>query len=182
MIKQNLNEYYNLLIHYKKIIHSLKYKKFINILLSASKKRKNIFFCGNGGSAANSNHASIDLNNLLRKKSISFRSISLCSNVAKITAYANDYGYKNIFKNQLEDLSNRGDILIIFSVSGSSPNVIEAAKLSKKRKIKVISIAGYSGGKIKKYSDLCLEFNCKNYGMVEDLQMMLIHTFCEQLK
>ena len=181
MIKNNVNNYNSILNHYKNILNGVKYKKFSNILINASNKKKNIFLCGNGGSASNSNHASTDLNNYFRKKGKNrFRSISLSSNISNITAVANDYGYKNIFKYQLEDLAKKGDVLIIFSVSGSSENIIEAAKFSKKKGLKVISITGFSGGKVKKYSSLSLEFNCKHYGMVEDLQMMLIHTFCEK--
>ena len=180
MKKTNLNNYSNILIHYKNILHGIKFEKFSNILNNASKGRKKIFFCGNGGSASNSNHASTDLNNYFRKKGKNnFRSISLSSNTANITAIANDYGYKNIFKYQLEDLANKGDVLIIFSVSGSSQNIVEAAKFSKKNGIKVVSITGFLGGKVKKYSHLSLDFDCKHYGMVEDLQMMLVHTFCE---
>ena len=122
------------------------------------------------------------LSNHFRKKGkIRFRSISLCSNVAAITATANDYGYRNIFKFQLEDLANKGDVLVIFSVSGSSDNIIEAAKFSKKKGLKIVAITGFSGGKVKKYSNVSLDFDCKNYGMVEDLQMMLINSFCEKV-
>ena len=158
----------------------LNLKNFQIFLIMHLKEEKKFFFCGNGGSASNSNHASTDLNNYFRKKGKNnFRSISLSSNTANITAIANDYGYKNIFKYQLEDLANKGDVLIIFSVSGSSQNIVEAAKFSKKNGIKVVSITGFLGGKVKKYSHLSLDFDCKHYGMVEDLQMMLVHTFCE---
>lgn len=182
MKKVKLNEYKHILVHYNKIIYSKKFTELSRIFKTASIKKKKIFFCGNGGSAANSNHASVDLNNHFRKKGkIRFRSISLCSNVAAITATANDYGYRNIFKFQLEDLANKGDVLVIFSVSGSSDNIIEAAKFSKKKGLKIVAITGFSGGKVKKYSNVSLDFDCKNYGMVEDLQMMLINSFCEKV-
>jgi len=178
--KTNLNNYNDILIHYKNILYSEKFEQFSNILNNASQRKKKIFFFGNGGSASNANHATTDLNNYFRKKGKNrFRSISLSSNIANITAIGNDYGYKNIFKYQLEDLANKEDVLIIFSVSGSSENILEAAKFSKKNGIKVISITGFSGGKVKKYSHLSIDFDCKNYGMVEDLQMMLVHTFSE---
>lgn len=183
MLKKNLNilEYNTILDLYKSTLEGNNFEKIIHLLKKYRKKK--IFFCGNGGSASNANHSAVDLNNIHRKGGkIKFNSYSLCANSSMITAIANDYGYDKIFKFQLEDLSEKGDILFIFSVSGSSQNLLEAARYCKKNGITIISILGFNGGRLKNISDISIIFKSKNYGMVEDLQMMLMHSICEIFK
>ena len=180
-INTTLKEYKSIAKLYESSLQSKNFNKIIKILKRSRKKR--IFFCGNGGSAANANHAAVDFNNLPRKGGkLKFSSQSLCANSEMITAIANDFGYEKIFKLQLEDLARSGDILFILSVSGSSKNVYEAAKYCNKKNITVISILGFNGGKIKQISDISISFESKNFALVEDLQMMLIHSICEILK
>lgn len=178
-----LKEYRSIGKFYNEIIESSAFEKIFQTLKFVGKQKRNIFFCGNGGSAANANHASVDLNNIHRKGgSIKFQSISLCSNTPMITAIANDFGFEKIFTLQLEDLGKKGDVLFVFSVSGLSKNVLDAAKYCKKKGIKVISIAGFNGSKIKRIANISISINSKNYGMVEDLQMNIIHSLCEKFK
>lgn len=166
---------------YKNLIKSKEYHEFKSIVFKKIKSKKTLFICGNGGSAANANHAAVDISNQIKFKNKRLaKCVSLSSNIPMITALANDFGYKNIFSMQLETLGNKGDLLIVFSVSGSSPNVIRAAEKAKKMGIHIISISGFSGGKIKKKSDICIKFNSKNYGLVEDLQMTIIHNICQE--
>tara|TARA_B100001027_G_C16228991_1_gene313618 strand:- start:624 stop:1187 length:564 start_codon:yes stop_codon:yes gene_type:complete len=165
---------------YKNLMKSKEYHDFKSLVLKKIKSKKTLFICGNGGSAANANHAAVDISNQIKFKNKRLaRCVSLSSNIPMITALANDFGYENIFSMQLDSLGNKGDLLIVFSVSGSSPNVIRAAEKAKKKGIHVLSVSGFSGGKIKKKSDVCINFNSKNYGLVEDLQMTIIHNICQ---
>ena len=112
-------------------------KKITDFLLIKYRK-KNIFVCGNGGSAAIANHFECDHKKILSEtKKISPRIISLCSNNALITAIANDFSYDQVFKKQLQYLSNNNDVLITISSSGNSNNIIEAIKFAKKNLLKL---------------------------------------------
>ena len=92
-----------------------------------------------------------------------------------LTAYANDCGYETVFEEQLKNLLNSGDVCIAISASGNSPNVVRAVEYAKKKGAKVISLVGFTGGKIKPLSDVALYFNTSNYGICEDAQLMFSH-------
>ena len=104
---------------------------------NVSKKRKNIFVCGNGGSAAISNHYVCDYLKFLRQNSLLRpKIISLSNSVETITAIGNDISFDQIFRYQAESLADKGDLLIVISSSGNSNNIKEVIKFAKKKKIK----------------------------------------------
>ena len=103
-------------------------KNLSDDLKSAWKSGKQVFICGNGGSATNANHLANDfLYGISPKDGKGMKVHSLCANIAVNTCLANDTGYENIFSNQLSTLAESKDILIVFSGSGNSPNVVEAS-------------------------------------------------------
>ena len=109
----------------------------INLLLNAIKKDKKIFFCGNGGSASDSQHLASELvGYFLNRKRKPIPAVSLTTNTSTITAIANDESFNNIFSRQLEGLGNKGDILFAISTSGKSKNVLNAINVAKKKKTK----------------------------------------------
>jgi len=146
------------------------------------KKRKKIFVCGNGGSAATANHFICDYLKLI-KTNTSFKPkiISLSNNIETITAISNDINFNEIFVHQAESLYERGDIFILLSVSGNSKNIIKLANWCKNKKIKFINFVGFNGGNLKKLSPLTLISNIGNYGKVEDCNHILMHAFMQYL-
>jgi D-sedoheptulose 7-phosphate isomerase len=138
--------------------------------------KKQIFVCGNGGSAAIANHYVPDYLKLIRQNT-RFKPIvkSLSSDLELITAISNDFNYSKIFSYQAESLCKKGDLIIIVSSSGNSPNVVDLAKWAKKNKIYSISFTGFSGGKLKKITNLNIHVNINNYGLVEDSHHILMH-------
>ena len=158
-------------------------KKITNFLLIKYKKKKNIFVCGNGGSAAIANHFECDHKKILSEtKKINPRIISLCSNNPLITAIANDFSYDQVFKKQLQYLSNNDDVLITISSSGNSQNIIEAIKFAKKKSIKVISFTGFNGGRSKVTCDMNLHVNSNNYGIIENLHHAYMNIISQYIK
>ena len=158
-------------------------KKITNFLLIKNKKKKNIFVCGNGGSAAIANHFECDHKKILSEtKKINPRIISLCSNNPLITAIANDFSYDQVFKKQLQYLSNNDDVLITISSSGNSKNIIEAIKFAKKKSIKVISFTGFNGGRSKVICDMNLHVNSNNYGVIENLHHAYMNIISQYIK
>ena len=158
-------------------------KKITDFLLIKYKKKKNIFVCGNGGSAAIANHFECDHKKILSEtKKINPRIISLCSNNPLITAIANDFSYNQVFKKQLQYLSNNDDVLITISSSGNSNNIIEAIKFAKKKSIKVISFTGFNGGRSKVICDMNLHVNSHNYGIIENLHHAYMNIISQYIK
>ncbi|MAV15868.1 MAG: phosphoheptose isomerase, partial [Candidatus Marinimicrobia bacterium] len=111
----------------------------VKIMIETAKNNKNIFWCGNGGSAADSQHMAAELMGGLRSHDRPpIRSIALTTDSSFITAWANDTSYDSIFSRQLEALGEEGDLLVAISTSGNSKNIIEVIKLAQNKKIRCI--------------------------------------------
>jgi len=151
-----------------------------DIIIDAIKAGHNIFWCGNGGSASQANHLSAELiGGMYQKKNKPFRSLCLNVDTAFITAWSNDDSFQNIFSRQLEALSNPGDVLICLSTSGNSPNVIEAAKYSRKNKVKVISLTGNEGGELNQNSDMCINIATNCTQRIQEMHILIGHILCD---
>ncbi len=151
-------------------------------ILETVKKKGTIFVCGNGGSAAISNHYVCDYLKFLRQHTkLKPKVISLSSNLETITAISNDFSYDQVFKYQAESLFEKGDLLIIISSSGNSKNVKEVIKFSKKKGVKVIGFSGFKGGYLKKHSDISIHIPAENYGISEDSHHILMHIILQFL-
>ncbi len=147
-------------------------------LAKTLKNKKCIFWCGNGGSAADAQHLSAELVGRFEKERIGLKSIALNSDTSALTAIANDYNYKNIFSRQLEALSNKGDVLVTFSTSGNSKNIIEVLKKARNKKIFSIGIFGNNGGKAKKYCDRELSLPIFNTARIQEMHILIGHIIC----
>ncbi len=150
-------------------------EKFKSVL----KQDKQIFVFGNGGSAANASHFVTDLGKSASDKMYRrFRCLSLNDNVSWITAIGNDYRYEDIFKRQLENYAKSGDLVMVLSVSGSSPNVVTAIKWCKENGIYTIALVGGKKGVLATLADQVIVINSIHYGRVEDVQMNICHMIC----
>lgn len=142
----------------------------------ALKTDRQIFVFGNGGSAANASHFITDLGKGASDKTFRrFRCMSLNDNTAWITAIGNDYSYDDIFYRQLENYAKEGDLVMMMSVSGNSPNLIKAVEYCKNKNIFTIALTGKAGGKIADLADLVLKVDSDHYGRVEDCHMHICH-------
>ena len=179
---RKINNYHNNL---KKKIEFLNFntiQKAISLLEKTIKKNKWVYSCGNGGSAAISNHFHVDylkgINQYSRKNS---KFLSLCSNVETITAIANDFGYEHVFSHQLKIYLKKNDVLICISSSGNSKNIINALKFAKKNKNKTILLSGFDGGLASKLADINIHVNSKNYGIIEDCHQSIMHLISQKI-
>ncbi len=168
------------------VLNSVDFKKlkmFSELLQKIILNKKNIFVCGNGGSAAIANHLVCDYIKLMRKNTnLKPKVISLSTNIELITAISNDFSYDKIFSDQLSYLATKGDLLILISSSGNSKNIVNAIKYCKKNKIKTIGFCGFKGGYLSKNADIDLHFNCENYGISEDSHHILMHIIMQFLR
>jgi len=127
---------------------------------------------GNGGSAATASHIATDwCKTAQRNGKRLLRCMSLTDNVAFMSAIANDLGYDEVFSRQLESYLRRGDVVVLISGSGNSPNVVNAARFAKKKGAVTIAMTGFSGGKLRRLADVCLHIDSDQYGVIEDLHM-----------
>jgi D-sedoheptulose 7-phosphate isomerase len=177
-----LNYYLSELVNSIKISNIKEIEKASLKILETVKKKGTIFVCGNGGSAAISNHYVCDYLKFLRQHtSLKPKVISLSSSLETITAISNDFNYDKVFSYQAESLFEKNDLLIIISSSGNSRNVKEVVKFSKKKGVKVIGFSGFKGGYLKKHSDISIHIPAENYGISEDSHHILMHVILQYL-
>lgn len=150
---------------------------FIDIILSARERDAQIFFIGNGGSAATASHFANDIAIGTRSPEKPFRAVSLTDNVAVMTAIANDDGYENIFVLQLQTQLAADDVVVAISASGNSPNVVNALEYAKSKGARTVALTGFDGGRIAKMADLNVHIPTEpgEYGPAEDGHMILDH-------
>lgn len=144
--------------------------------------RKQVFLCGNGGSAGNAMHLANDyLYGIAKKTGGGLRVHALPANSAVMTCLANDVGYDRVFSEQLAVQGEAGDLLIALSGSGNSPNIIEAINQANAMNIKSYAILGFSGGKCKQLADVPIHFPVDDMQIAEDLQMVVGHMLMQWL-
>lgn len=138
-----------------------------------------IFWCGNGGSAAESSHLAVEFIGRFKNNRRPLPSISLNSDTSAITCIANDFGYEEIFSRQLEGLARSGDVLIVLSTSGNSENILRVLQKAKEVGATSIALLGKDGGKAKDLADLKIIINSKETARIQEIHLLLGHTICE---
>lgn len=146
------------------------------ILFRAYQHNKQVFVVGNGGSAATASHMACDLGkNTIGPNQRRFRILSLTDNTPLLTALANDVGYEHVFSEQLVNLIRPGDVLIVVTGSGRSPNILQAMRYSRERAATVIALLGFDGGPARELADEHVLVPSDDYGLIEDLHMIFNH-------
>jgi len=174
--------YINYLISLLENLDHEKINKCINYLENARNNDNTIFIIGNGGSASTASHIGNDfglsvLKNSNKTNDKSYRAFALTDNVSIISAIGNDSSYNDIFIDQLKVHYRKGDMMILISASGNSPNVIRAAKWFKEKGGKTVGWLGFDGGKAKEIVDLPIVVKSPKgeYGPVEDIHLIINH-------
>lgn len=151
-------------------------------LKAAWEENRGVFLCGNGGSAANAVHIANDLiYGVSREDGLGIRVTALPANQAILTCLGNDLGYEFIFSRQLRVLASRGDILIVLSGSGNSPNILAAIETARDLGMQTFAILGYSGGKARAAADHPIHFAVDDMQIAEDLQVIVGHMVMKML-
>ena len=153
------------------------------MLFRAYANEKQVLTLGNGGSASTASHMSADLGkNTIAANMRRFRVLSLNDNVSLLTALANDNGYENVFSEQIKNLIRPGDLMIVISGSGNSPNVLEAIRCAQSRSAEVAGLLGFDGGEAAKLVDLAIVVPSNHYGIVEDVHLIINHILVEHFQ
>lgn len=150
---------------------------FLQTLMDARERQSNIFFIGNGGSAATASHFANDISIGSRSRAKPFRALSLCDNLAVITAIGNDFGYDQIFLRQLENQMVAGDVVVAISASGNSENLLIAMEYANAQGAITVALTGFDGGRLQSVvkHNVHVATSKGEYGPVEDIHMILDH-------
>lgn len=155
----------------------------IALLEDAREHGRRVFLAGNGGSAATASHMANDLMKTVTKTGgKALRAISLSDNAQLVTAIANDEGYERIFSEQLRTLAHDGDLLIVISGSGNSPNLLRAVECAKEHNVRTIAFLGMDGGTLNGMVDLPIVVPSHDYGPIEDVHMIFNHLLTAWLR
>ena len=151
-------------------------------MLRCWREKRQVFLCGNGGSAGNAIHLANDfLYGVAKKTGGGIRVQALSANTAVMTCLGNDVGYDHIFSEQLAVQAQAGDVLIALSGSGNSPNVVCTIEQAKIMGVKSYAILGFSGGKCKELADVAIHFPVDDMQLSEDLQLVVGHMLMQWL-
>jgi D-sedoheptulose 7-phosphate isomerase len=168
--------YRNELLETIRRIDIAKVEQAIDWLRAARDEDRQIFVCGNGGSASTSSHFVCDMvKGASFKREKRFRIIALTDNLPAITAYANDVSYDCVFVEQLKNFARTGDILMAISGSGNSPNVVKAVEYANSIGCRTIALTGRDGGKLGPLASLNIHVPVPHMGRIEDAHMIICH-------
>ena len=185
-ITKSKDFYFEYINQKNNLLHKIDFNeldKIINLLKKCFRNNKILYTCGNGGSSSLADHFTCDfIKQTNNQTDLKIKSISLTSNFSLISAIANDINYDKIFSFQIEKLCKKGDVLFLFSVSGNSPNLIEAIKTAKKIGLKTVSFTGFNGGKLSKISNYNINFPIANFGIAEDCHISIMHYLSQYLR
>ena len=151
-------------------------------MIEAIKNGKKLLTCGNGGSAADSQHFATELVVRYKDDRRSLPAISLTTDTSNLTACSNDYCFEDIFQRQITSLGQEGDVFVGISTSGNSKNVIKAIEEANKKGLKVISLTGRDGGEIAKLNiGKTIIVPSNTTARIQESHIAIIHTLCELL-
>lgn len=169
----------------KSVLDSLPKKEILglfNLLLEVYHDEKTVFTMGNGGSASTASHFTCDINkgvsiNLEKK----FKVICLNDNLPTLLAYGNDFSYNEIFVEPLKNFLRPGDLVIGFSGSGNSPNILKAIEFANSKKAKTFGLVGFSGGKLRQLAQASIHVNIHDMQKSEDVHLIITHLMMQLL-
>jgi len=182
-MKQDFSEYIKMLNAALDTVSTTWLDFMVEEIVRISKSNGRLFVCGNGGSAAISEHFSCDHSKgICTDTNIKPFVVPLASNVSLITAIGNDIGFEEIFSKQIEWFGDWNDGLLVISSSGNSPNIINALKMAKKNNLSTMALVGFDGGKAKDLAQISVHVNSNNYGIVEDCHQIIMHSMAQHIR
>lgn len=156
----------------------------VALLVQALQAHKKILICGNGGSAADSQHFAAELICRFESERPSLPSIALTTDTSAITAIANDYSFKEIFARQVAGLGQQGDVLIAISTSGNSENIMRAIAVAHDKKMSVLALTGRDGGQIATLlqdTDIEIRVPTESTARTQEVHILTLHCLCDQI-
>ena len=142
-------------------------------------RRGTLFFCGNGGSAADAQHMATEYVVRYMRNRRAYPAIALTTDTSLLTAVGNDIGFEQVFARQVEALARKGDLLIIHSTSGNSPNVLRAAEAARAKEVQVLAFSARDGGALRAQADHSVVIPTTRTDRAQELHLCLEHVICD---
>jgi D-sedoheptulose 7-phosphate isomerase len=143
---------------------------------------RKVFWCGNGGSAADAQHLAAELVGRFRRERRGLASMALSTNTSILTAIGNDYGYEHVFRRQVEALCVAGDVLVGISTSGNSPNVCSALKAAREQGAFTVAFTGATGGDAANLADAVIRIPSKDTARIQEGHILCGHMICDWIE
>ena len=141
-----------------------------------------LFFCGNGGSAADAQHLATEYVVRYVRERRACPAVALTTDTSLLTAAGNDYGFEHVFARQVEALAKPGDLLIIHSTSGNSPNVLRAAEAARARGVSTLALSARDGGQLRAVVDHCVVVPTARTDRAQEVHLCIGHLICESVE
>jgi D-sedoheptulose 7-phosphate isomerase len=154
-------------------------RTIVDVCIKSLKDGGKIIFCGNGGSAADSQHLAAELVVRFKKNRKSLPALALTTNTSMLTAIGNDFGFDSIFSRQLESMAHKNDVLLAISTSGKSANIIQAVKKAKEIGIKTIAFTGENGKEFAKSCDFSFIAPSSDTARIQEAHVCVGHIICD---
>jgi D-sedoheptulose 7-phosphate isomerase len=151
-------------------------------IIDCIKKGGSVYVCGNGGSAADAQHIAGELVGRFTRERKAFPVVALSTDTSVITSVGNDYGFEDIFARQVEGLVGEKDLLWAFSTSGTSKNIVAAARLAKDKGAFVLAFTGKSETTLEEISDLCLCIDAPSTASAQEIHQLAYHSICDMVE
>ena len=154
-------------------------EKAVNLIVNAFKKGNRIWFCGNGGSAADAQHLAAEFSGRFYTDRRALPAEALHCNSSYMTAVANDYSYEVVYARLVQGICQEGDVLIGLSTSGNSGNIVKAFEAAREKGVFTVGFTGSSGGKMKSLSDILFNVPSSDTPRIQESHIMLGHIICQ---
>ena len=151
----------------------------VDVIVNAFRNRKRVYFCGNGGSAADAQHLAAEFSGRFYTDRKALPAEALHCNTSYLTAVANDYSFDDIYSRLIDGIGEEGDVLVGLSTSGDSKNIVKAFATAKKKEMITIALTGESGGKIKSLSDQLINIPSTDTPRIQESHIMVGHIICQ---
>lgn len=154
-------------------------EKVVDIITAAFQNGNKVYFCGNGGSAADAQHLAAEFSGRFYKDRKALPAEALHCNTSYLTSVANDYGYDAVYSRMIEGIAIKGDVLIGLSTSGNSTNIIRAFEVAREKGIHTISFTGITGGQMKPLSDFLINIPSSDTPRIQESHITIGHIICQ---
>lgn len=151
----------------------------VNVVVKAFQQGHRVYFCGNGGSAADAQHLAAEFSGRFYKDRKALPADALHCNTSYLTAVANDYGYELVYQRIIEGIGQEGDVLVGLSTSGNSPNIVKAFETAREKKMITVALTGYTGGQMKSVSDYLINIPSTDTPRIQESHIMAGHIICQ---
>jgi len=151
----------------------------VDVIVNAFRNGNRVYFCGNGGSAADAQHLAAEFSGRFYTDRKALPAEALHCNTSYLTAVGNDYGFDEIYSRLIDGIGEKGDVLVGLSTSGNSPNILKALKTAKKKEMITIGFTGKSGGEMRTLCDHLINIPSTDTPRIQESHIMVGHIICQ---